>query len=265
MPRRIVIHPGFHKTGTSTLQQVLRRNRPILKKRMRIVLKGEMQELVHAARGYSTWRDPFTLDKFAQRFRALLERVGEMPRRVLCLSAEELSGHLPGREGIPDYSAAAVLAAEMAQVADAVHPGTPVAFFVTLRDPDSWLRSAYWEHVKASSMTQDWQAFAAATRPGADLAAAADAVAAAVPGPVIRQRLEACAEDPLGPAGPLLDLCGIPEAVRRDLAPVPPANTRRDDRVLLALLAANRDYTDRDARQAAKRAILDAAQEDTGD
>lgn len=265
MPRAIVIHPGFHKTGTSTLQQVLKRNRPVLKGRMRIVLKGEMQELVHAARGYSTWRDPFTLDKFADRFRALLERVGEMPRRVLCLSAEELSGHMPGREGIADYSAAPVLTAEMVRVAEQVHPGTPLSFYLTLRDPDSWLRSAYWEHVKASSMTADWDDFAAATRPGADLAAAADAVAAAVPGPVVRQSLEDCAALPLGPAGPLLDLCGIPGAVQRDLAPVPPANTRHDDRVLLALLAANRDYTDRDARLAAKRAILDAAQEDTGD
>ena len=265
MPRAIVIHPGFHKTGTSTLQQVLRRNRPVLKGHMRIVLKGEMTDLIHAARGYSTWRDPFTLDKFAHRFHALLERVGRMPKRVLCISAEELSGHLPGRAGIPDYAAASVLAAEMVRVAGKVYPRAPVQFYLTLRDPEPWLRSAYWEHVKASSMTLDWTEFAAATRQGADLAAAADAVEAAVPGPVVRQRLEASADDPLGPARRLLDLCGIPGEVHRGLEPVPPANTRHDDGVLLALLAANRDYTDRDARQAAKRAILDAAQETTRD
>ena len=261
MPRAIVIHPGFHKTGTSTLQQVLKHNRPALKGRMRIVLKGEMKDLIHAARGYSTWRDPFTLDKFAHRFRALLKRVGDMPKRVLCLSAEELSGHLPGRAGIPDYSAAPVLAEEMMRIAGEMHPGTPVCFYLTLRDRDPWLRSAYWEHVKASSMTKDWEDFARTTRPGADLAAAADAVEGAVPGTVHRQRLEDCAASPLGPAAPLLDLCGIPPEVQTKLVPVPPANTRLDDSVLLALLAANRAYSDRDARQAAKRAILDAAQE----
>ena len=261
MPRAIVIHSGFHKTGTSTLQHLLRRNRPALKAHMRIVLKGEMPELTHAARGYSTWRDPFTLDKFAHRFRALLERVGQMPKRVLCLTAEELSGHLPGREGIPDYSAAPVLAGEMVGILADMHPGTPITFYLTLRDPEPWLRSAYWEHVKASSMTRDWADFAQATRPGADLDAAADAVAAAVPGLVIRQRLEDCTGQPLGPAGPLLDICGIPPDLQQGLDLVPPANTRHDDTVLLALLSANRAYSDRDARQAAKRAILDAARE----
>ncbi|TDK46788.1 hypothetical protein [Antarcticimicrobium luteum] len=265
MPRAIVIHSGFHKTGTSTLQQVLRHNRPALKGRVRIVLRGEMRDLVHAARGYSSWRDPFTLDKFARRFRALLEKVGPLPNRVLCLSCEELSGHLPGREGIADYSAAAVLASDMARIAGKMHPGTPLCFVLTLRRPESWLRSAYWEHVKASSMTQAWPDFAAATRPGADLAVAADTMAAALPCPVHRIWLEDCADAPLGPAGPLLDLCGTPAEAQRGLTPVPPANARLDDSVLLALLAANRDYTDRDARAAAKQAILSAAQETTRD
>lgn len=261
MPRAILIHPGFHKTGTSSLQQVLRRNRSALKGRVRIVLRGEMLDLVHAARGFSTWRDPFTLDKFAQRFRALLEQLGPLPKRVLCLSSEELAGHLPGREGIVDYSAAPLLAAEMERIAAEIYPEAPLAFCVTLRRPESWLRSAYWEHVKASSMTKEWDDFAASTGPGSDLAATADAIAATLSSPVHRIWLEAYADLPLGPAGPLLDLCGIPAELQRELAPVPPVNTRADDAVLLALLAANRDYTDRDARAAAKQEILKAAQE----
>lgn len=265
MPCAIVIHPGFHKTGTSTLQQVLRRNRAALKPYLRTVLGPQMPDLLHAARGYSTWRDPFTLDKFAHRFRDLLQRLGNMPKRVLCLSAEELSGHLPGRDGIPDYSAAPVLAAEMAKIVAQVHPGVPLSFCLTLRRPESWLRSAYWEHVKSSSLTRDWEDFATDTRAGADLAAAADRVAAALPCPLHRIWLEDCADTPLGPAARLLDLCGVPATVQATLVSVPRANARASDAVLLALLAANRDYTDRDARQAAKRAILNAAQETSRD
>lgn len=261
MPRRIVIHAGFHKTGTSTLQQVLKTNRALLKPHLRSVLRGEMTDLVHAARGYSTWRDPFTLDKFAGRLRALLERIGDMPKRCLCLSAEELSGHLPGREGIADYSAAPVLAAEMARIAAEIHPGTPLTFFYSTRDPGAWLRSAYWEHVKASSLARDWDDFAASNRTAADLDKVVDAVAAVQPNPVERARLEDTAALPAGPATPLLRLCGVPEDRLAALTPVPPANRRRDDAVLLALLAANRDYTDRDARNSAKQAILKAAQE----
>jgi len=265
MPRAIVIHTGFHKTGTSTLQQVLRQNRAALKPHLRAVLGPQMPDLLHAARGYSTWRDPFTLDKFAHRFRALMAGLTGMPRRVLCLSAEELSGHMPGRDGIPDYRAAPELAAEMARIVTELLPGVPLRFVLTLRQPESWLRSAYWEHVKSSSMTLNWEDFASATRPGADLAAAADQVATALPCPVSHIWLEDCADQPLGPAGPFLDLCGAPTTVQAGLPPVPRANSRADDAVLLALLAANRDYTDRDARQAAKRAILKAAQENARD
>ncbi|MDK3020278.1 hypothetical protein [Pseudodonghicola flavimaris] len=265
MPRAIVIHAGFHKTGTSTLQQVLKHNRAALKPHVRPLLGPEMPEVLRAARGFSTWRDPFSLDKFAHRFRDRLARLPGMPRRVLCLSAEELSGHLPGREGIPDYGAAPILAAEMARIVTELHPGTPLRYVLGLRQPEPWLRSAYWEHVKSSSMTRDWDDFARTTRPGADLEAAADAVAAALPCPLTRIRLEDCAGQPLGPAAPLLRLCELPEPALAALTPVPPANTRAGDAVLLELLAANRDYTDRDARKAAKRAILKAAQENARD
>lgn len=267
MPRLIVIHAGFHKTGTSTVQQVLRRNRPLLKPYMRSVLKGEMQALCHAARGYSTWRDPFTLDKFATRFAALLDRVGEMPKRALCLSAEELSGHMPGREGIGDYGAAPVLAAEMARVAAERHPGAGLRLYYSTRAPVAWLESAYWEHVKSSGLTETWEDFATRHRAAGGLDVAADAVADALAGmaEVSRMRLEDSAGLPAGPATPLLRLCGVPEAVLSGLALPPPVNERRDVGVLLALLAANRDYPDHGERQAAKRAILSAAQENTGD
>ena len=74
MPRRIVVHAGFHKTGTSTVQALLRDNREALKPYLRSMLKGGMTELLSAARGFSTWRDPVTLAKFDHRLRAMLQR-----------------------------------------------------------------------------------------------------------------------------------------------------------------------------------------------
>lgn len=261
MPRLVVIHAGFHKTGTSTVQQVLRANRPALRPWLRSLLKGQMQDLLHAARGYSSWRDPLTLEKFAERFRELLARHGDMPRRTLCLSAEELSGHLPGRGDLATYRAAPVLAAEAARVIAGLFPAAGIAFFYSTRAPETWLRSAYWEHVKSSSLTMGWDAYAETYAASADLDAAAEAVAAAQPHAVHRARLEDSAAGPAGPAGPLLDLCGVPAAAQAALILPPPLNRRRDDAIVLELLAANRTYTDAEARQAAKRAILRAAQE----
>jgi hypothetical protein len=258
MPRRIVIHAGFHKTGTSSVQQALRQNRPVLKPYLRSLLKGQMQPLISAARGYSTWGDTLTLEKFRTRFRALLADLDPMPRRVLCLSAEELSGHLPGRGELRDYAVAPVLAATMAEVFATQYPHDQVTFFYSTRAPDAWLRSAYWEHVRSASLTLDWADYAAQYAGSADLDGVVTAVDLAQPYPAYSTRLE---DDAGGPLARLLDLCEVPAAVRDDLIVPPPANRSGDDTVLQALLDANRAYADPVARAAAKQSILRQAQE----
>ena len=259
MPRRIVIHAGFHKTGTSSVQQTLRQNRPVLKPYLRSLLKGQMQPVISAARGYSTWGDTLTLEKFRTRFQALLADLDPMPRRTLCLSAEELAGHLPGRDDLHDYAAAPVLAATMAEVAAEQFPRAGITFLYTTRAGDAWLRSAYWEHVKSASLTLDWADYCARYGGSADLDQIVDAVAAAQPHPVHRSRIEQVSQDP---AGPLLDLCGVPARVRNGLVQSPPLNVSGSDALLQALLDANRAYADPVARAAAKQAILRQAQED---
>ncbi|HBS51226.1 MAG TPA: hypothetical protein DEA05_14620 [Rhodobacteraceae bacterium] len=253
MPRRIVIHAGFHKTGTSSVQQTLRTNRAALKPYLRSVLKWGMRDLLHASRGYSTWRDPLSLGKVRRRFTAMMKAQGDMPRRTLCLSAEELAGHMPGREGVDDYGAAPVLAAEMARGAAEVHPGAETLFVFSTRAPETWLRSAYWEHVKSSSLTEDYEDFAARMAGAADLDRIVDLVSATQPCRVHRAAIE---DHAAAPAAPLLRLCGVPETVIDALPPVPLANARPGSDVLEALLEANRRYRDRDERKAAKQAIL---------
>ncbi|HAC50653.1 MAG TPA: hypothetical protein DCE85_15435, partial [Sulfitobacter sp.] len=81
MPRRIILHPGFHKTGTSSLQATLRANRTALKPHVALRLRWHMKDLLHATRGYSTWRDPLTLLKAEHRFETLLDGLPQMPRR----------------------------------------------------------------------------------------------------------------------------------------------------------------------------------------
>ena len=60
-------------------------------------LKGQMRNLMHAANGYSTWRYDRILVKATTRFGAILDDLVVMPKRALLLSAEEFSGHMPGR------------------------------------------------------------------------------------------------------------------------------------------------------------------------
>lgn len=256
MPRRIIVHAGFHKTGTTSVQATLRQNRPKLKKQVAMRLRPQMKDLIHATRGYSTWRDPLTLMKVQRRFERLLAELPGMPKRVLVISAEELAGHLPGRGELKDYSAAPILLYSFWQSAMAAFPQTEFMVYLSTRAPDAWLPSAYWEHVKASSMTLSYEAFLEKYAGAADLEGMVSEIQSRMPCPVHHATLEDCSDLPLGPTDPVLDLCEIPTAVRANLLPVEPANTRFDDDVLAALLDANRTITDRTKRGEAKRAIL---------
>lgn len=258
MPRRVVLHIGFHKTGTSSVQAVLRSNRAALKRHAALRLKPQIKELLHGARGYSTWRDPLSLAKTARRFDAMLAGLPNMPRRVLVVSAEELSGHMPGRGDLMDYSAAPELVRAYTRAVRKRFPEAELAIYAGVRAAESWLRSAYWEHVKSSSMTLDYDAFAQTYAEAADFGAVLARVAERSGIDVATGALDAFKTAPLGPATGLLAQCDLPQEVTRALDPAPAANTRLPEAVLLDLLAANRAYADRGARKAAKKAILAA-------
>lgn len=258
--QRIVIYAGFHKTGTSTAQAVLRRNRAALRAETAMILPFGLKPVRSAARGFSTWRDQLTLARAGIRFGNRVREMHLQPARKLLVTSEELSGHMPGRGTLADYSAAPEL---MRAYADALHQlfgaRLHLTFVFSLRGAEAWLKSAYGEHVKSSRMTMDFDAFRDRYVGAADFSTIVDSVRAAVtPHVVLETWLENAAARPLGPADPLLDTIGITAACRAVLHPVPPANTAPADAVLNELLAINRSpRTDTEAR-AAKQAVLAA-------
>lgn len=256
MPRKIVVHAGFHKTGTSTVQAILRANRKALMPALAIRLKGQMQELMHATRGYSTYGTTDALDKVSRRFDALLADLPGMPRRTLLISAEELSGHMPGRGTLADYSAAPVLMYLYWERAKAAYPKTPVHFIFATRNPETWNRSAWAEHVKSSGMTLDYEVFLQRYSGASDLGTIVQDITRRVPAPVHSYALEDCVSLPMGPADPVLDLCDIAADIRASLVPQSPKNTRLSEDTLAALLEINRTHTDTEARNNAKDALL---------
>lgn len=259
MPRRIILHAGFHKTGTSTIQATLRENRVAMKRQVALRMRWHMKDLVAATRGYSTWRDPLTMIKVQHRFGQMMNNLPGMPRRTLIISAEELAGHLPGRDDIADYEAAPILLYAFWEIAKERYPAAEIAIYMSTREPEAWLKSAHWEHVKASNMTLDFDTFATKFERAADLDAMVADIASRVPVKVYHRRLEHCGDLPLGPASPLLTLCDLPGDVLASLKPVAPENQRFGDDVLDALLAINRTVNGSDARKAAKQEILNEA------
>lgn len=249
MSRAILIHAGFHKTGTSTVQRFLKSNRAALKPHAVVVLKGRMEALIAAARGYSTWGDPITLAKFATRADDLVQSLAHVRHRTLILSAEELSGHMPGRKGIRDYSAAAPLIAELAAAFHRHRNAPDLRLIYGTRDHDTWLASSYWEHVKSSSLTADYSDYAA--RITISLPQTARDIAAQTNLPLLTIPLDT--DHPLGPVGPLLDHAHIPTD---GLTQEPKRNTRPAPDILPQLLHINRTEPDRARRRALKQALL---------
>lgn len=256
MPRKVVIHAGFHKTGSNSVQQTLRLNRPVLRRVMASILKPMMRDVVGAARAFSVTGDPLDRARFAARMVLLLQDQPPVNHRVLCLSSEELSGHLPGRPGVPDYRAALTLSDDIVSAAASLFPQAEIVFFFLTRDPDAWLESAYWEHVKSSDMTMELDEFRRRFAAAADLDGIADGVAQATGRPVHRARLGDVADRALGPAEPLLDLCEVPQDIRAGLTRPDTANVRPAPDVLAELLRMNRETPDKDARRRAKDALM---------
>ncbi|MBS0125820.1 hypothetical protein [Thetidibacter halocola] len=243
---RIVVHAGFHKTGTSSVQTMIDRNRVVLAPVLRAFLKPDFTPLTEAARGFSAAPHkvpPAAVGIAARAFFATLDPAD--PRPVL-MSSEDLSGHMPGRRGIDRYGAAPTV---MRQIADAArgHFGetAEVTFHFSTRGAEAWLRSVWWQNLRVTRLTDDLPGFTRAHAGAADLEGIVAEVATAVaPARAVSVRLEDIVPCPRGPLEPLLDLLDLPASVRDALTVVGPVNAQPDVDLGPVLLALNRSGFD---------------------
>ena len=255
--QRVILHPGFHKTGTTTVQKCLHLNGPQIWPTTALGLGFKFPELLHAARGFSTWRDPFTLEKFATRLTSFLTRLDLPPARKLVMSAEELAGHMPGRRDVDEYSAMPELMIRTVEVLEAQYPqGLDLTIALSTRSPDAWLDSAWAEHVKSSRMLLDLEEFRSRYAGAAELDGMVAALRDRVDHPVVSWRLEDTHDLALGPAEPLIDLIDLPPHNRAALEPAPEQNTRLPREVLDEMLVLNRSDLAPEALKAAKLAVV---------
>lgn len=256
MPRKIVVHSGFHMTGTSAVQAVLRANRKTLMPALALRLKGQMKDVTRAAHNYTTHATDDALHHVSRSFDTLLSGLPEMSRRTLLLSADDLAGAMPGVGSLATYSAVPVLMYLFWQRAQVAFPDAPVAFCFTTCSAERWQRAIWAEHVITSRITEDYGAFCAAYPQAPDLARIVQDVTRRVPAPVHSFALEKWEASPLGLADAILDLCTMPDVLRSKLMPQPTQNIEIDDNTLAALLHINRTQADAATRKAAKAALL---------
>jgi hypothetical protein len=250
---RMVVHAGFHKTGTSTIQKILRQNKRLLQPFTRIVLKPGLASLCDATRLWSRRRETFERRGVEIELELFFEALNPKAGRTICISAEDLAGHMPGRKSVERYDAAPGLMQLFAQAAaNAPFQVNDLTFLFTTRSSDSWLRSSYVQHVRGDRMVMDFEAYAEQFKPAGYFETILDDISKAVaPASVVQSRLEDTRNLPFGPAAPLLDLLNVPEEIRSQMTPSSPVNPAPADDVLAELLRLNRSgLGDAEVRQA---------------
>ena len=254
---RLILHPGFHKTGTSTVQATLRQNRAILRSHLRILLRPDMIATCEAARTYSRSRDALDLALFRYEVAQLGESWDPNDPRPVLMASEDLSGHMPGRHGLKGYSAAPELMKTLVTTLGEIHADLTTTLFYSTRAPGPWLASCHAQHLRACRMTQNVDEYAETHRQSGDLNRIVDRIAAhTAPCKVHRCALEDSRSRPLGPLDPLLDLINLPQSVRVGLHAVPPTNTALPPDCAAQLLALNRGTGDYKSVHAAKQALI---------
>ncbi len=259
---RLLIHTGFHKTGTTSLQHGLQDNHALLEPHMRIVLYKDISPVVNAARDFSADRTADNLRCFCMRLHRYLVGLDTTDPRPLVISAEDLCGHMPGREGLTSYTAAPILMRALTMTTlETLGPETDLTLMLSLRAPGSWLQSCYAQHLRVIRMTDSWEAYQQAYIESADLTTIADRIQAQIGDiPLIRASLEDSKDRPHGPMSPLLDALDLPPDVLSAIKPPSQANPKEPSELRELYLEANRsDLSNkkvRDAKVAARNIWL---------
>ena len=258
--RRVIVHAGFHKTGTTSAQRYLRANSKHIYPRCALVLPARIANgAARMALRYSRFGTDALLDQFAEDLRAVLSQIVPKNRSVL-ITDEKLAGRMPGRDGHMGYGATPALMARAEDViCDVFGHEADVVFHFTTRDPDSWLRSTYKHNLRTSRLTMDQDDYNSAYAPAADLGAVVDAVARAVTGTVQAVDMADLSAADQSPAQPLIDLIELPAHLRNRLKPHGVMNKGPDDALIDDLLALNRSGLSDEAVMAAKTDLLEKA------
>lgn len=225
-PSHVIIHAGFHKTGTSSAQAFLRANKDVIRRHAAFFLRWRFPDVVVAARAYSNRRDDLSREKFRFRFLGLLGDITVRKDRPLLMSCEELIGHMPGHAQITDFSAAPDLCEDMADLLRHIWgEDLRITFLFTTREAEAWFASAWAHCVLTSKLKVGLDAFKDRMPQAADFAAITQAVADRVgPAQVDAVALEALVNRPLGPGAVFLPYLDLPDEAMDALVDVAPQN-----------------------------------------
>lgn len=259
---RVIVHAGYHKTGTTSLQDFLSDNRAALSPWLSYYGKADFLGAGSAARIYAQRPFPWRLNRFRRLLRAFLADIPDA--QTIVLSRETFSGGMPGHHRVggglmrsyfgPALKLARIIIAELRR---RFGRDVEITFFYTVRDREAWIASVHGHLLRSIRLTDDFDTFRARFPALASPAEEAQRMRGALsPVPVVTAALEDWADHREGPAGALLDLVGVPAEVRSGLTPARRSNAGQRPDLRAAMLDLNRSGLDKAALKAAKAELL---------
>ncbi len=255
----ILIHAGFHKTGTSSLQTFLELNKSQLSDYFLFYGKDDFCSAGYRARRYGQRPYPWRLWHFRIALRAFLRTVPDGHRLVL--SRETFAGIMPGhlRFGRPigNYkrTAPGLAKAIAAELKRRFGDNVVIEFLYTTRDTLPWQRSVHGHLLRSIRQVQPFETFRTQIG-GSGLAPdLRQAQRVLNPIPVHSARLEDYTNKPGAAAQKILDIMGIPAKRREQLIPVGRTNVGHSQAVLDEFLTLNQNTIDPKVLKDNKEAI----------
>ncbi|MFW2541189.1 hypothetical protein ACN2XU_01010 [Primorskyibacter sp. 2E107] len=257
---QLIIHAGFHKTGTSTVQATLLKNREALSDHVTIFLRDDILPMVKAARRFSIRRDSASLDLFSSSCAAWLSNLEERSTPMI-IATEDIAGAMPGRAGVADYSALPIVMGAFETAARKRFGDVlDLTIYLSTRAPDHWIESLWWQHLRstrfATSLEEYRDEAARAAMLPNSVAAVRDSLRT---GRVVTHALEDLKTMPEGLMSPIYQLLDLPASKR--VLPLKAMNQRPDLGLEPVFLALNRSGLPDDLVSQTKRKLLRAVRQ----
>ena len=259
-PQQILLHPGFHRTGTSSMQHFLWMNREKLAPHLTIRLTRHFKSVARLCARYAITENPLDLTDMIGELDIAFAQDPVPTGRNLLISSEMFCGEIPGHGTVKDYRAAPTLISYLAGYLQERFPNAQIRVILTTRDADDWLFSVYRHVLRRSRVTITREEFAETYKAAADFEAILQDIAEAIePLDVLFLPLDHALHNAAGPGAALLDQLPLPDDVRNALLPVGIGAKGAEPHLWGQFLAMNRaDYPD-DQVTAQKEQMAEAA------
>lgn len=258
MPTKVIVHAGYHKCGTTSLQDFLKANKSALKPCFDVYGKTDFLAAGAHARIYSQRPYRWRLWRFRRSLRRFLNSIEAA--ETIILTRETFSGGMSGHRRLtgrimtgyfsPSKPLSGVIISELRR---RFGPDTEIIFAYSTRQKESWIKSVHGHLLRSIRLKDDFTKFRARfpdlLSPQEEAAQMAQHLA---PVKTVTFALEDYAKHPEGPAAGLLDYLGVPQSIRKMLKPAKRANSGQSGAARAEFLALNRSTKNKAALKRAK-------------